>query len=272
MSTFRGYIVEQSEATKEAIYLGLRYMGFGRWGNKGKVTHTTVDGRLVKVSRKRKPLKTTSRLIKPTRSHKAAVNKDNTLVWLPGLLQSDWLDIGEKIKNKDSCMAAVVATSAAHQLDMPVEKFIGAYKNNTKKNNINILANVITRLEDHVPGLKLHLHDYDVGGVEDMLHKGIPSMLIFASEPSPIMSYITKKEKQKSWDGIVDVPEKDLAGWTWDPRKLNHAVTVIGYDRATDMLICRDVSSKYNKSGYMKVPKKLAEKHMKLFTVIAEKQ
>lgn len=35
---------EESKAAKKAKQMGLEYMGFGRWGKNGKVTHKTPDG------------------------------------------------------------------------------------------------------------------------------------------------------------------------------------------------------------------------------------
>lgn len=44
------YLVESSSSHKMALQMGLKFAGFGRYKNaQGKVTHKTVDGKLVKI-------------------------------------------------------------------------------------------------------------------------------------------------------------------------------------------------------------------------------
>ncbi len=42
-------LILESKASDDAKRQGLEYMAFGRWGKDGKVTHTTVDGKLIPV-------------------------------------------------------------------------------------------------------------------------------------------------------------------------------------------------------------------------------
>jgi hypothetical protein len=77
------HLILEGEASKEAKRQGLEYMAFGRWGKDGKVTHTTVNGRLepVKskstatkpaVSRSTTPSSTVSNPVTPTTQKQGA--------------------------------------------------------------------------------------------------------------------------------------------------------------------------------------------------------
>jgi len=52
MIRLRDLLLEESKASQAAKSQGLSYMGFGRWGKDGVVTHTTDNDRLLPVAKK----------------------------------------------------------------------------------------------------------------------------------------------------------------------------------------------------------------------------
>jgi len=47
----REMVDEESKVAKQAKAQGLEYLGFGRWGKDGKMTHTTTNGKLIPYSK-----------------------------------------------------------------------------------------------------------------------------------------------------------------------------------------------------------------------------